>query len=58
MQTGGEKFVLAVKDHRQFTGRALAILLADALRENPRMSPANNGFRSGGNAQAKGGFGV
>ena len=39
-QTDGEKFVLAIINHRQFAGLPFAVLLANAVRKQPRMPAA------------------
>ena len=48
-----EEAVGAIKDDRQFAGCARAILLAHALREDPRMPTAHDGFSRRRDAKAK-----
>src|SRR6266487_3860898 len=56
-EPNGQKTVLAIVHHRQFACGALAILLANAFGEEPRMPTSQGGFRRRGHAQAQGGPG-
>ena len=57
-QAHREKAVLRVVDHRQFAGGAVAVLLAHAVREHPRMPTAQMTLGRRADAQSQPGLGL
>lgn len=51
VETDGEEFVVAIEDDGEFAGFGGAVLVFDAVAEDPGMAGANEGF--GGGAEAK-----
>jgi hypothetical protein len=54
IKTKGEEAVRAIENNRQFTGFPRAILVPHALREDPGMPSAHNGFSRRSEAEAEG----
>jgi hypothetical protein len=55
-QSDGQETILAVEDDGQLTGLAVAILPANTVGEQPRMTATQFRLRGRRDAKAKGGF--